>query len=108
VQEAEAHRRADPQPSPWRGLELANGPIGVVEIGQDTRRALEIGAPGFGQAERARGPMDKTRTEIEFEVGNLPANRRFFRSARAALENDWASATATNALRAASWSIVLI
>ena len=77
VQEAEAHRRADPQPPTWRGLKLADGTVGVVEIGQDAGRTLEVGAPGLGQAEGARRPVKEASPKIGFQVGNLSADRRF-------------------------------
>ncbi len=74
---AEAHWRADAQLSAGSRPHLFDGAISVFEIGQDPRRALEIGMSRFGQAQRSRRPVQETGAELALEVADLPADRRF-------------------------------
>ena len=77
MKEAEAHRRADAQPPARRRAQFPDGAIGAFEIGKDPRRAIEIGLPHFGQAQRPRCSVQETSAEFALEVGDLPADCGF-------------------------------
>ena len=51
MEEAEAHRRIHPQAAARGGLQLGDGEVGFLEIGEDAGGAFEIAAPGFGEGE---------------------------------------------------------
>ena len=74
MQESETHGGADAQPSARRRLQLADGEIGFLEIGQNARGALEIAASGLGQGERARRSVKQADAEFGLQRADVAAD----------------------------------
>src|SRR5256885_719680 len=71
---AEARRGVDTQVPARSRLQVACGPLGLLEIGQEPRTALVVGAPDFREADLARGAVQQTRTEPVLECLDMLAD----------------------------------
>ena len=76
VQDAEGHRAVDAQLAARRALQSGNLGFRFLDFEQAALAALEEGAPGFGQAQAARGAMEQACAQAILQTGDVLADHR--------------------------------
>ena len=76
VMAAERRRRRDDEAAGGRCALRLRRCFGLLEIGENAPRPLQITRADVGQRHRARGPLQQTRADMLFERGDLPRHAR--------------------------------
>jgi len=76
VELAEQDRRRHGQQAARRGVAACRSGIGLVEIGHDAARILEVAGPGLGHPDHARGARQQADPEPVFERRYRTRHRR--------------------------------
>src|SRR5262249_41243803 len=74
VQASEQDRRGDAQFAARRGPLARRGAFDLLEIGEHPTRASQKAHASLGEADRARGAVEKSHTEPRFEFSNRARN----------------------------------
>ena len=73
---AEFDRHGDRQFAARRAIFARCAPFGLVQVGDDPTRGLDIVAPGVGELDVAAGPDEEIGAEMPFEFGDLTLQLR--------------------------------